>query len=143
MPRNRFLPLAIGPHIVLAAVTQEPPPQPAQRLCHIATLHFGVVHLSVYVHKGELERANILVKERKTTKNQATSASPNHFIRPPQHLGRNRQADLLSRAPRRSQVDWLGAGRGLFLSTADTTDPITRPTAMVSYRQDKQTVLLI
>ena len=74
MPRNRFLPLAVGPHVVLASVTQEPPSQPAQRLVQIATLHFGLVHLSVYIRKGESARTNIVAETQETTKNEASLA---------------------------------------------------------------------
>lgn len=53
MPRNRFLLLAVGLHIVLGTVAQEPPPHFAQRLFQLPPLHCVFVHLSVYIGKQE------------------------------------------------------------------------------------------
>lgn len=58
MARNRLLVFTLGPDIVLRSVPQKAPPQFPQRLFQLTPLHFVLVHVSVYIDKAGLKRAN-------------------------------------------------------------------------------------
>lgn len=58
MAWNRFLLLTFSPDIVLGSVTQKAPPQFPQSLFQLTPLHLVLVHVSVYISKAGLQRAN-------------------------------------------------------------------------------------
>jgi hypothetical protein len=55
-----FLVFALGPDIVLGSMPQKAPPQLPQRLLQLTPLHFVLVHVSVYISKAGLQRANVI-----------------------------------------------------------------------------------